>query len=174
MRRICLSSSQNELLRHIRLGRSVRSAEGANQVRNFILAAQALPSIQRLCLAYHLSFSELCSACTEILAGAQAPDAFVESGTPDATGVFCDPVQLEVLLKKIHYATHGQTDIQRRLAIVACAKSHAARIAVPVARSPLHHTRSNLLKLSIRSKLPVLMICAGIILLGVLIAAYFL
>ncbi|MFZ4776024.1 MAG: hypothetical protein ACOYM3_11700 [Terrimicrobiaceae bacterium] len=174
MRRICLSATQNELLRHIRLGKSIRSTEGANQVRNFILAAQARPSIKRLCLAYHLSFTEVCTVCTEILAEAPAPDPSEENGAPAATAVFCDPLQLEGLLKKIHYATHGQTDIQRRLAIVACAKSHAAQIAAPVSRSPLHHTRSNLLKLSIRSKLPVVMICAGIIILGVLIAAYLL
>ncbi len=172
MSRLSLTATRKELLRHLREHNSFRSPEGENRIGNFILAAQAAPSIRRLCLTYAISFKELCSACTEILEIMPLPTE--AEGEWNAMNVFCDAAQLEVLLKKIHLATHGQTDIQRRLAIVASARKHAAQLAVPAAKPQPTHTRSNQLKLSIRHKLPVIMICTGIIILGILLAAYLL
>lgn len=174
MSRLSIHAVRKELLRHVREHKSFRSPEGENRIGNFVLAAQAAPAIQKLCLSYGISFKELCSACTEVFEVVPWPPASGTEGEWSAMNVFCDAVQLEVLLKKIHRATHGQAQIQRRLAIVASSRKHAAQLATPAARPQIAHTRSNQLKLSIRHKLPVIMICTGIIILGILLAAYLL
>lgn len=122
-----------------------------------------------------MSHDDLCLACTELLD--EIPDLPGTDGgeVPAAVLLFSEPLQLEAFLKKLHRATHGQTAIQRRLAIVACAKRQAeqlrsARGAVP----PPPATRSHLLKKSISGKLTMVLLLGALAVLGFLLAAYLL
>lgn len=166
--------AQKELLRYLRLGKSVRSRNGANHVRNFILEAQLDPVIHRLFRTYGMRVVDICLACTEVL------DPPPDSPHPDASDdlasmlLFSDPVRIEAFLRKLHQATHGQTAIQRRLAIIACAKAHAGQAGAPVTDQRPPATRSNLLKTSIFNNLLLLMLIAGLVIAGLLVAIFLL
>lgn len=166
--------ARKELLRYLRLGKSIRLRSGTNLVRNFILATQADPAIHRHCRTYQLNVSDLCIACTEILE--EMPDLPGPDGSeiPASLLLFSDPPQLEGFLKNLHQATLGQTAIQRRLAIVACAKSHASQMSSPVFGQRLPPTRSNLLNKAIFNNLLLMMLVAGIIIAGILILIFLL
>lgn len=163
-------SARKELLRYLRLGKSVRSRQGANLVRNFILETQADAAIHRLCRSYQINVSELCLAGTEILDS--KPDPFREDKRDHLVYAlqFSDPLRLEVLLKKLQRATHGQALIQRRLVIIECAKSHAEQMAAPVPGPRKPATRSNLLKISIFNKLLLMALIAVLVIAGILLA----
>jgi|GEM_PF-3564162 len=167
-------SAQRELLRYLRLGKSIRSHNGANHVRNFILETQADPVIHRLCRAHQIKVADLCLACTEILEERRASAPSEENPSRASTLLFSDPLRLEGFLKNLRQATHGQAAIQRRLAIIACAKDHAARMgAAPPAQRPAG-TRSNLLQKSIFNNLMLMMLVAGLVLIGMLLAVFLL
>lgn len=161
-------SAQKELLRYLRFGKSVRSRNGANLVRNFILATHADPVIHRLCRTYQMSVSDLCIACTEILD--EKSDSFrsEENEIPLPILQFRDPLRLDGFLRKLQRATHGQAMIQRRLAIMACARSHAEQIGAQAPEQHLVVTRSNLLKKSIFNNLLLMLLIAGLIIAGIL------
>jgi len=166
--------AQKELLRYLRLGKSVRSRNGANHVRNFILEAQLDPVIHRLFRTYGMRVVDICLACTEIL---DTPPDFPRpavSEDPDLVLLFSDPVRLEAFLRKLHQATHGQTAIQRRLAIIACAKAHADQQGAPVTDQRPPATRSNLLKTSIFNNLLMVMLIAGLVIAGIVIVLFML
>ena len=158
----------------MRLGKSVRSRNGANHVRNFILETQAEAVIHRLCRSYGIRGVDLCLACTEILD--RKPDPARSDGADDLASmlVFSDPLRLEAFLRKLHQATHGQASIQRHLAIVACAKAHADQLGAPLTEQRPTTTRSNLLKKSILNNLLVMMLVAGLVVIGILIALFLL
>jgi len=172
VRRIEPNSARKELLRYLRLGKSVRLRGGENLVRNFILEAQADPAIRRLCLAYHLNVSDLSLACSEILA--EGADLILpeDNHNPSPLQLFSNPRQLEEFLKKLQRATYGQTVIQRSLAIVACAKLQAAQMANRISEPQRMVTRSHLLKISLLNNIFVMMLVAGLILVGALIAIF--
>jgi hypothetical protein len=117
---------------------------------------------------------DLCLACTEILD--RNPDLPVTVGgeIPASLLLFSDPDRLEGLLGKLRTATHGQVAIQRRLAIEACARNHAGQMAAPVADQRLSVTRSNLLKKSIFNNLLLMMLIAGLVVAGILLALFLL
>ena len=156
----------------MRLGKGVRLRGGENHVRNFILETQADPAIRRLCLAYHLNVSDLSLACREILA--ERSDLILpgENDNPSPVQLFSDPRQLEGFLNKLQRATSGQTEIQRPLAIVACAKLQAAQMASRISEPQRLVTRSHLLKKSLLSNLFVMVLVAGLILVGMLIVIF--
>jgi hypothetical protein len=172
--RIGQKTAEKQILRHLRLGKSVRSPSGLGLVRNFILATQATPAIHALCRKYGVNVNELCVACTEILA--DNPELPPPGGDEvlKPTLLFSDPAKLEEFLVKVHRAARGQTTIQRRLAILTCAKSLAAQMAAQSPPPGSAASRSNLLKTSIYNKLLVLMLIAGILIAGLMIAAYLL
>ena len=88
--------------------------------------------------------------------------------------LFSDPLRLEGFLKKLQAAANGQALIQRRLAIITCAKKHAEQM-VPLAQPTRHPaTRTNLLKTSIFNKLLLMLLIAGLIIAGILIAVFLL
>ena len=128
-------SAQKELLRFLHLGKSVRSRNGANHIRNFILEVQSDPVIHRLFRSCEMRVVDICLACTEILDGTPARS----DGSENFLSVllFVDPLRLEAFLRKLHQATHGQTAIQRRLAVIACAKAHAEQMGAPATEQPL-------------------------------------
>jgi len=164
-----LESAEKELLRHLRLGKSIRSKNGANRVRGFVLAALANPATQRLCRTYKIRTDELCTVCTEIIAATPEP----VSSLPATTSLFDDPAQLEKFLKEVYHVTHGQTPLRRRNAIVSCAKRRAAQRAA--AEKTLRKIpRSLLLKASIKTQLPLILICAAVIVAGILLAIFLL
>lgn len=173
MSRIGQKTAERQIVRHLRLGKSVRSPSGLGLVRNFILATQARPAAHALCRRYGVSVNELCVACTEILAENPELPSPDKDEVPKPMLIFSDPAKLEEFLIKVHRAARGQTTIQRRLAILACAKSLAAQMASQ-APTPSAVSRSNLLKTSIYNKLLVLMLITGILIAGLLIAAYLL
>jgi hypothetical protein len=112
---------------------------------------------------------DLCTACTEIIDATPGPLTSLSA----ITAVFNDPAQLETFLKEIQHATHGQTPLQRRLAVIACAKHRAAHLAAsPKFRQET--TRSNLLKSSLQTKLPIVLLCAVLIVVAILLAVYLL
>ena len=166
--------ARKELLRYLRLGKDVRSRNGANYVRNFILESHADPVVHRLCRSYHLNVSDLCVACTEMLADPHESQRSNASDPAAAILLFSDPLRLEGFLRKLQAATNGQALIQRRLAIITCAKKHAEQMvqpASPVRRPP---SRTNLLKTSIFNKLLLMFLIAGLIIAGILIAVFLL
>lgn len=166
--------AQKELLRFLRLGKSIRSRNGANHVQNFILEAQSDPVIHRLFRSYGMRVVDICLACTEILD--RAPDPTRSGGNEDRVSMllFVDPLRLEAFLRKLHQATHGQTSIQRRLGIIECAKAHADRRDDPDTDQRPTVTRSNLLKKSIFNNLLLMMVIAGLVITGILIALFLL
>jgi len=84
-----------------------------------------------------------------------------------------DPAQLEKFLKEVHHATHGQPPLRRRNAILSCAKRRAAQRAA--AEKTLRKIpRSLLLKASIKTQLPLTLICAAVIVAGILLAIFLL
>ncbi|MEI6278123.1 MAG: hypothetical protein WCQ16_01915 [Verrucomicrobiae bacterium] len=170
MSRVVLESAEKELLRHLKLGKDVRSPNGTNRVRGLVLAALAIPATQRLCREYKVGTAELCTACTEIIAAMPGPTPTISLGT----ALLCNPAQLEKFLQAIHRAAHGQTPLQRHLAIVACAKRMAAQLAATEKEISPEITRAKLLKSSIKSKLPVVLLCTAVIVLGILLAVYLL
>lgn len=167
-------SAQKELLRYLRLGKSIRSRNGANHVRNFILETQADPVIHRLCRTYQIKVADLCLACTEILGEKQASARSEGNEYLASTLLFSDPLRLEGFLKKLRQATHGQAAIQHRLAIVACATAHADQMGAAAQDQRLADTRSNLLKKSIFNNLMLMMLIAGLVIAGILIALFLL
>lgn len=169
MRYTALESAEKELLRHLRLGKSVRSPNGANRVRSLILAALASPAAQRLCRTYMVGPGDLCTACTEIIDATPGPLTSLSA----ITAVFNDPAQLETFLKEIQHATHGQTPLQRRLAVIACAKHRAAHLGTGAKFRPAT-TRGHLLKSSLQTKLPIVLLCAVLIVVAILLAVYLL
>ncbi len=156
------------------MGKSVRSRIGANHIRNYILESLADPAVHRLCLEYHIKAGDLCIACEEILD--RNPDLPVAGGgePPASLLLFSEPGRLEGFLVKLRAATHGQVAIQRRLAIVACARNHAGQMAAPVADQRPSVTRSNLLKKSIFNNLLLMMLIAGLVVAGILLALFLL
>ncbi len=166
--------ARKELQRYLRLGKSIRSRNGANHVRNFILESNADPAVHRLCRGYHLNISDLCLACTEMLD--DQTDA-LRPGDKDPLAVillFSDPLRLEGFLKKLQAAVNGQALIQRRLVIITCAKNHAAQLVAPAQPTRKPATRTNLLKISIFNKLLLMLLIAGLIIAGILIAVFLL
>ena len=167
-------SARKELLRYLRMGKSARSRIGANHIRNYILESLADPAVHRLCREYQMKAGDLCLACTEILD--RNADLSVTGGgeIPASLLLFSDPGRLEGLLGKLRAATHGQAAIQRRLAIEACARNHAGQMAAPVADQRPAVTRSNLLKKSIFNNLLLMMLIAGLVVAGILLALFLL
>ncbi len=174
MNSIAPKSAQKELLRYLRLGKSIRSHNGASHVRNFILETQADPVIHRLCRTYRIKVADLCLACTEILEGKQATAPSEENPALARTLLFSDPLRLEGFLKKLRHATHGQVPIQHRLAIIDCAKAYADQMTAAAPGQSLAVTRSNLLKNSIFNNLMLMMLIAGLVIAGILIALFLL
>lgn len=170
MSSIELKSAQKELLRYLRLGKGVRSRQGANLVRNFILEAQADATIHRLCRSHEITVSELCLAGAEILDSKSDPWRADERDHLSYTLQFTDPVRFEVLLRKLQRATHGQALIQRRLLVIECAKNHAGQMAAPVSGPHQPATRTNLLKVSIFNKLLLLLLVTALVVGGILLA----
>ena len=167
-------SAQKELLRYLRLGKNIRSHNGANHVRNFILETQADPVIHRLCRTYRIKVADLCLACTEILVGKQPSAPSEGDENLASTLLFSDPLRLEGFLKKLRQATHGQAPIQHRLAIIDCAKAYADQMSAETPAQSLAVTRSNLLKKSIFNNLMLMMLIAGLVIAGILIALFLL
>ena len=167
-------SAQKELLRYLRLGKNIRSHNGANHVRNFILETQANPVIHRLCRTYRIKVADLCLACTEILEATLASAPSEGNENLASALLFSDPLRLEGFLKKLRHATHGQVPIQRRLAIIDCAKACADQMTVAAPDQSLSVTRSNLLKKSIFNNLMLMMLIAGLVVAGILIALFLL
>lgn len=160
--------AQKELLRYLRLGKSVRSRIGANLVRNFILAVHGDPAVHRLCRTYQLSVSDLCSACSETLEVRADFFRAEDMEMPCPLLQFTDTARLEVLLKKLHQAAHGQAMIQHRLAVAACARAHAEQLALQMPEQHHADTRSNLLKKSIFNNLLLMLLIAGLVIAGIL------
>jgi len=150
----------------------VRSPNGSNRVRHLVHAALMSPSNQRMCRQYGVAARELSLAYTEILAAMQQPFVSGQKTQLAPTSMFTKPEEFENFLKEIHRATHGQTALQRHLAIIECGKRRALLLAEGAPKQSIEITRSKLLKASIASKMPVLLICALIVVAGVLIAAY--
>ena len=165
-------SAQKELLRFLHLGKSVRSRNGANHIRNFILEVQSDPVIHRLFRSYEMRVVDICLACTEILDGTPARS----DGSENFLSVllFVDPLRLEAFLRKLHQATHGQAAIQRRLAVIACAKAHAEQMGAPATEQHPSVARANLLKNSIFNNLLLMLLIAGLVITGILIALFLL
>ena len=115
-----------------------------------------------------MSVSDLCIACTEILDAKADSFRSEESEIPSPILQFSDPLRMDGFLKKLHQATHGQAMIQRRLAIVACARSHAEQISAQAPEQHFAVTRSNLLKKSIFNNLLLMLLIAGLIIAGIL------
>ncbi|MEI6070708.1 MAG: hypothetical protein WCS31_02865 [Verrucomicrobiae bacterium] len=171
MSRVVLESAEKELLRHLKLGKNVRSTNGTNRVRALVLAALANPAVQKLCQKYKVGTGELCTACTEILDAMPEPAESAGLGT----AFLGDPVQMEKFLAEIHRAAHGQPRLRRHLAIVACAKRHAALLAAPSpAETRPEITRAHLLNSSIMGKLPLVLLCTAVVVAAILAAVYLL
>ena len=167
-------SARKELLRFLRLGKSVRSRNGANHVRNFILEIHAEPVIHRLCHTYHIRVADLCLACAEILDAKPDPAGAGASENPSSLLLFSDPLRLEGFLKKLRAATHGHALIQHRLAIISCARAHADEMDTPVPDQRPPTSRSNLLKKSIFNNLMLMALIAGLVIAGILITVFLL
>ena len=167
-------SAQKELLRFLHLGKSVRSRNGANHIRNFILEVQSDPVIHRLFRSYDMRVVDICLACTEIVDGTSGPAGSDGSEKFVSMLLFVDPLRLEAFLRKLHQATHGQTAIQRRLAIIACAKAHAEQMGAPAPEQHPSVTRSNLLKNSIFKNLLLMLLIAGLVITVILTALFLL
>lgn len=88
--------------------------------------------------------------------------------------LFSDPLRLEGFLKKLQAAANGQALIQRRLAIITCAKKHADQMVPPAQPPRQPSTRTNMLKTSIFNKLLLMLLIAGLIIAGILIAVFLL
>jgi hypothetical protein len=116
----------------------------------------------------------MCIACTEVLDRTSDPTRSDGRENLVSLPLFSDPLRLEAFLRKLHQATHGQTSIQRRLAIIDCAKAHADQMGAPVADQRPTITRSNLLKTSIFNNLLLMMLIAGLVIAGLLIALFLL
>ena len=167
-------SARKELLRYLRLGKSVRSRNGANHVRNFILEIHAEPAIHRLCRTHHIRVADLCLACTEILDAKPDPGGADGSENPASLLLFSDPPRLEGFLSKLHAAAHGHALIQHRLAIIACAKAYADQMGTPIPDQRPTVSRSNLLEKSIFNNLMLMALIAGLVITGILIAVFLL
>ena len=171
MSRVVLESAEKELLRHLKLGKNIRSTNGANRVRVLVLAALANPAIQKLCQKYKVGTGELCTACTEILAALRVPSASAGLGA----ALLGDPAEMEKFLAEIHRAAHGQPRLRRHLAIIACAKRRAALLAAPSpAETRPEITRAHLLNSSIMDKLPLVLLCTAVVVAAILAAVYLL
>ena len=155
--------ARNELLRYLRLGQSVRSRNGANRVRNFILATQADPAIHKLCLSHQIQTADLCLACTEILDAAPVSAGSQEERGLSLVHIFSDLQRLEELLKKLHAASEGQAALHRRAAIIACAQNYAAQIPPPRIAPRRPPTHSTLLKKSLFNHILIILLLVGII-----------
>lgn len=169
MIRHALESAGKELSRHLKLGKSVRSPNGANRVREFVRAALADSATRRLCSEHGLKTGDLCLACAELI------DALPDDLLPQVTELFCNSVRTEEFLGELHRATESQTDLQRRMAIIACAKRRAAAMDADAPKEAGEvATRRRMLDASIASKLPIILLCAAVIVAGILMAVYLL
>lgn len=150
----------------------MRSPNGANRVRHLVHAALMTPVNQRMCRQYGVAARELSLAYTEIVAAMERPFVSGQKMQLAPTSMFTKPEELENFLKELHRATHGQTALQRHLAIIECAKRRALLLAEGAPKQSIEITRSKLLKASIASKMPIILICVIIVVAVVLIAAY--
>jgi hypothetical protein len=136
----------------------------------FVRAALDNPSTRRLCCEYQIRTRDLCLACTELI------DALPQDLLPQMTRSFSGGGRTREFLGEIHRATAGQTDLQHRLAIVACAKHRAESIigGAPKKEPVKEVTRKQMLDATIVSKLPIILLCAVVIVAGLLLAIYLL
>lgn len=148
----------------------MRSPNGANRVRHLVHAALMSPANQRMCRQFGVTSRELALAYTEIVAAMRQPFVSGQKAQLAPTSLFIKPVELEHFLMEIHRATHGQTALQRHLAIIECAKRRALLLADGAPKQSVEITRSKLLKASIGAKMPILLLCGIIVVAGVLIA----
>lgn len=168
--RLVLESAQKNLQRHLRLGKSIRSPGGTNQVKSLILATQANPAIARLCRDYRFNIRELSTACVEIIA--EKPDRIISGEQKDLlpTSIFCDPAKLEGFLKDLQLATKGKPPVQRHKAIVDCAKKQAVQMRFLPPKQSGRRRRSDQRAPSVDLKIPIVLLFATLLLVGILIA----
>lgn len=125
-----------------------------------------------MCREYRISARDLCLAYTEIVAAMHPPFVSGQETQLAATAMFVNPPELEKFLGELHRATFGQTALQRRLAIVACAKHQAQLLSNAIPKPGPLMTRNRLLKDSIITQFPTVILCVIILVVGMLIAIY--
>jgi len=133
-----------------------------------------IPWILRLCRSHGISQIELASLLVEILANLR--ERFQE-GRPYhlvVTGFLSRPSDVEAFFSAVRDTVAGLVAIHRRNALRACAKRQAALLDVALPKDRVPSTRGRSLKLSIQSKLPILLICAIAIIAGIVLALSFL
>ncbi|MDX2080616.1 MAG: hypothetical protein SFU53_07515 [Terrimicrobiaceae bacterium] len=159
--------AENELERHLRLGRDVRSTAGSSRIRDVVTAKLAIPANQRICREFKLTAGELSLAFTELIAlESEKKRPGSESGL--WRRILDDPNLFRTALQELHRVTHGQAQLHRRAAILNWAKRRAE--ATPVRQVRRRRTsKPEQFKNSISSFLPGFMI---VIALMVAIAVY--
>lgn len=130
------------------------------------------PANRRMCRQYGVTARELALAYTEIIAAMRQPFVSGQKTLLAPTFLFAEPGQLEEFLKEIHRATHGQTALQRRLAIIECAKRRALLFESAAPKHAAGITRTKLLKASLASKIPIMLLGLIIAIAGAIIAVY--
>ncbi|TSA31167.1 MAG: hypothetical protein D4R65_11790 [Verrucomicrobiaceae bacterium] len=141
-------------------------------MRHLVHAALMSPANQRMCRQYGVTARELALAYTEIVAAMKQPFVSGRKTQLAPTSMFSKPEELEEFLKEIHRSAHGQTALQRHLAIVECARRRALLFADAAPKESVEITRTNLLKASLASNMPILLVGVIIVVAGVLIAVY--
>ncbi len=139
--------------------------EGENRVRNFILELDSQSAIHRMCRDYHLNVNELCMACLEILQVFQG----IESPASGPLDDFSDPERFEALLQRLNRATHGQAPLPRRTALADCAREYALRTHAPQRRRSSEETQGAKLKTGIFNQLFLLLLLAGLGIVGLVL-----
>lgn len=152
--------AENDLERHLRLGRDVRSAGGSSKIRDVVLAKLDVPANRRICREFKLTAGELCLAFTELIAveSVKKPAAF-DSGLWKR--ILDEPLLFRTALQELHRVTSGQAPLHRRAAILKWARDRA--VATPVRRvRHRRNTRPEQLKNALSSFLPALLIVVGL------------
>lgn len=169
-----LETARKEILRHLQLGKSIRSPGGETLVRNFIAATQLSTTHRQLLKNSGLTTGELCTAFAEVVSG--MPDPLLRDADDNLlwSALFGDPEQLADFLTELRRVTHAQALLHRQAAITACARKQALLLPKRGFTREETPTRSVLMENSIQKKLPVLAVCTAIIIIGILLAVYFL
>jgi len=125
-----------------------------------------------MCRQYGVSVRELALAYTEIVATMRQPFVSGHKTQLVPTAMFTRPGELEEFLREIHRVAHGQTALQRHLAIINCARRRALTLAGTSSEKNAERTKTKLLKTSIEAKMPVIFICMILVAAGTLLAVY--
>ena len=171
MRPYIFENAQREFVRYLRLGKSLNSPGGMNEIRKFVSSVLLDPEIRALSGQYHIGIRDLCTVTAETFA--RMPNHLVTD--PDdnlvALNIFSETSRFEAFLKKMLPVVDGLTPHHRNLAIVRFAKLHADGLLKNLPEAQASITRTEALRASFAGLFPA--IFTALFVFAIIVALFF-